>query len=499
MAATKTLLFILSWLFLLPMGDKIVANNYAEIHIFRPKQFQGGAIVFQAQANDNTITRLRNGSRAIYRVYHEGAIDLKLKASVFTSKTVSFGVVKGGKYYIRAGYGDGFGSKLSFTQMPPGEGANEFNNLKLYHGKKIKVVDEDPDRSAVIDEDVFSAELETFEERTGKKPTLGWISPTKQNFKTEVSIFSLQLCLKSDAEKAGIKVKLNGRDFEELSDIPIADKKCGYTYITNLNLQPGENKIAITLYDEFGESNYSRTVKYNEKKELKYRGLALVIGNGDYEHATDLKNPKNDAYDIHIALKKLGFEVLRFENLSTLEMKKVIGNYLLKLEEYKVGVVFYAGHGIQHDGRNYLIPVNAGLDNADEISKKCIDTGSILTRMELMEVETSVVMLDACRNNPFSNISSGSGDATTGLTGTDAPPGTIVAFATAPGRTASDGNGKNGLYTQEILNHIFKPDLKLEDLFKQVRVSVMKKSRNRQIPWETSSLVEDFYFYEQPN
>ena len=498
-STTKTLLTIFFATIFIPYGDKIAESEYAEIHIYRPKQFQGGAIQFRAEANDNLVTRLPNGSRTIYRVYHEGAIDLKLKASVFTSKTVSFGVVKGQKYYIRAGYGDGFGAKLSFKQVPPHEGEKEFNSPRLFHGKKIRQVEEDSDRSVVVDEDIFSESLESFEKRTGKKPTLGWISPARYNFKTEVGIFSLQLCLKSDADKVNLKVKFNGQPFEEIDDIPISAKKCGYTYISNLDLQPGQNSIEVTLSDEFGESSYTRNVRYDEQKELSYRGLALVIGNSDYTHATDLKNPKNDADDMKNALKKLGFEVLKFDNLSAEEMKKVIGNYLLKLEEYKTGVIFYAGHGIQHEGRNYLIPVNVGLDNANEITSKCIDTGGILTKMEVMEVETSIVILDACRNNPFLNVSTLGNDASTGLTGTDAPPGTIVAFATSPGKTASDGAGKNGLYTQEILNHIYKPNLKLEDLFKQVRVSVMKKSRNRQIPWETSSLINDFYFYEQPN
>ena len=232
---------------------------------------------------------------------------------------------------------------------------------------------------------------------------------------------------------------------------------------------------------------------------MSYRGLALVIGNSDYTHATGLDNPKNDAYDMNTALEKLGFEVMKFQNLGAAEMKKVIGNYLLKLEEYKIGVVFYAGHGIQNAGRNYLVPVDVELNQAEDIPATCIDTGGILTKMELMEVETSIIILDACRNNPFKNLQTRQGDSTVGLTGTDAPPGTIVAFATAPGKTASDGFGKNGLYTQEILKHIYKPGLKLEDLFKQVRVSVMKKSNNQQIPWETSSLVKDFYFYQQAN
>ncbi|MEM7550544.1 MAG: caspase family protein [Bacteroidota bacterium] len=499
MVSINILLIIFSALLPIPLSDSEEANDYAEVYIYRPKQFQGGAIVFKVLANDNVVTKLTNGSRSIYRIYHEGALDLKLKASVFTSKTVSFGVVKGQKYYLKAGYGDGFGSKLSFTQLGVQDGEREFSNIRLFHGKKIKVEDEDPDRSVVTNEDVYSKGFESFEQKSGKRPNLGWISPAKANFKTEVSIFSLQLCLKSDAEKVGIRVGFNDEVFEELKDVPISDKKCGYTYITNLYLEPGENKIAITLFDEFGESNFSRTIKYDESKQLEFRGLALVIGNSDYEHAHDLKNPKNDASDMYSALNKLGFEVLKFDNLSDVEMRKVIGNYLLKLEEYKVGVIFYAGHGIQHEGRNFLIPVNVGIDNAGEITEKCIDTGRILSRMEIMEVETSVVMLDACRNNPFSDVSTFSGNTMNGLTGTDAPPGTIVAFATSPGKTASDGAGKNGLYTQEILNHIFKPDLKLEDLFKQVRVSVMRKSRNRQIPWETSSLVNDFYFYEQSN
>ncbi|MEM9859313.1 MAG: caspase family protein [Bacteroidota bacterium] len=227
--------------------------------------------------------------------------------------------------------------------------------------------------------------------------------------------------------------------------------------------------------------------------------MALVIGNSDYSHTTNLANPKNDAADIQKALERLNFEVMKFDNLSSSEMKKAIGNYLLKLEEYKTGVVFYAGHGIQHTGRNYLVPVDIKIKNELEITGKCFDTGSIITRMNLMEVETSVIILDACRSNPFTDLKTRQTDSTNGLTGTDAPPGTIVAFATAPGRTASDGTGRNGLYTQEILKHIYKPELKVEDLFKQVRVSVMNKSRNQQIPWETSSLIKDFYFYHQSN
>ncbi|MEM7109158.1 MAG: caspase family protein [Bacteroidota bacterium] len=474
--------------------------EYAEIHIFRPKQFQGGAVIFQVLANTQKLVHLSNGSRSILRVFKQGAIDFKLKASVFTSKTVSLGVVRGEKYYIKAGYDDGFGSKLSFVPLTATQGKEAFNDRSQFYRPKIKIIEDKENRfRALSEDDIYSVSIEEIENKDGAKPRLGWISPQRNFQRTEVGIFSLQLCLISEAESLNIKVLHNGDVFEELQDIPVADKKCSYTYISNLSLTPGSNKLEIYLTDEFGESKFSRSLTYKPQEKTSKRGLALIIGNSNYEHASDLSNPDNDAADMEKALVKLNFEVMKFSNLGNEEMKKAIGNYLLKLEEYSTGVVFYAGHGIQHGGRNYLIPVDVNLADELEITKKCFDTGSIITRMNLMEVETSVIMLDACRSDPFKGLDTRITDSTTGLTGTDAPPGTIVAFATAPGKTASDGTGRNGLYTQEILKHIYKPELKVEDLFKQVRVSVMNKSRNQQIPWETSSLVKDFYFYEQPN
>ncbi len=488
-------------LFLLASAPNIAeSSEYAEIHIFRPKQFQGGAVVFQVLANTKNLTHLSNGSRSVFRVYNEGAIDLKLKASVFTSKTVSFGVVKGQKYYVKAGYDDGFGSNLSFVPLTGTQGEATFNDLSLYHKKKVKVIEDmDNNYRTLNEDDIYSEEVKEIEKKEGAKPGLGWISPAKNYIKTDVGIFSLQLCLISEAEKLNIKVVHDGDIFEELQDIPVSDKKCAYTYIANLNLTPGTNKVVVSLADEFGESTFTRYVVYKDKEQVAKRGLALVIGNSKYAHATDLSNPKNDAEDMKKALTKLNFEVMQFSDLGSDEMKKAIGNYLLKLEEYNIGVVFYAGHGIQYLGRNYLIPVDVQIDDENQITAKCFDTGSIITRMNLMEVETSVIILDACRSNPFAGLTTRLTDSTVGLTGTDAPPGTIVAFATAPGKTASDGADRNGLYTQEILRHIYKPELKVEDLFKQVRVSVMNKSRNQQIPWETSSLVKDFYFYQQVN
>lgn len=474
-------------------SDSLGEAEYAEIHLFRPKQFQGGAIVFQVQVNDKTVARLSNGSRAVYRIYSEGSVDIQLKASVFTSKNVNFGIVKGQKYYIKAGYGDGFGSNLSFIPLPEEEGIEAFNDGSQYHNSKIKYYDEDKLHPVTKDVDFFSEQIEEFEKPEGEKPSLGWISPARQNLRTDIATYSLQLCLQSEAEVLNLKVLLNNNAFDEIKSIQGLDKKCSYTYIKNLDLQEGKNDLLIELEDKFGKSTFSRTIFYQERKK-EYRGLALVIGNSDYFEATDLPNPENDARDMGIALNKLGFEVMQFENLSQNEMKKAVGNFLLKLEHHKTAVFFYAGHGVQHGGRNYLVPIDVNLTSANEISDKCIDTGGLLTKMELMELETSILILDACRSNPFKGVDSGVADISSGLTGTDAPAGSIVAFATAPGKTASDGIGDNGLYTQEILKNIYKQDLKVEDLFKRVRINVMNQSNNQQIPWETSSLVKDFYF-----
>lgn len=476
-----------------PADPPVINEEYAEIHVFRPKQYQGGAIVFQVQVNDETVARLSNGSRIIYRVYNEGSIDVRLKASVFTSKAVNFGIVKGEKYYIKAGYTDGFGSKLSFLPLAENEGQKAFNDLDNFHSKKIKVFEEDINNSVVRGLDIFSEEIETFEEVLGEKPSLAWLSPKHTNETTSISTYSLQLCMKSSAEQFKMEVWLNNELLDALSNISVIDKKCSFTYIKNLELSEGKNTISVTIIDKNGEEKFSRSVTYKEKKK-EYRGLALVIGNADYLKTEDLMNPINDANEMARAFNKLGFEVLHFENLSQEEMKQALGNFALKLSNYKTGIFYYAGHGLQYNGRNYLVPVDVNISSYDEVVNKCFDTGELLTKMELMELETSILILDACRNNPFKGIISGSGDLSGGLTGTDAPAGSIVAFATAPGKTASDGTGRNGLYTQEILNNIYKENLKVEDLFKRVRVNVMTKSNNRQIPWETSSLIKDFYF-----
>jgi len=220
--------------------------------------------------------------------------------------------------------------------------------------------------------------------------------------------------------------------------------------------------------------------------------LALIIGNFDYEDSP-LINPKNDSRDIANALKKLGFKVTFRQNVTRKQFRKEIRVFGDKLRKGGTGLFYYAGHGIQAKGVNYLVPVKADILREDEISDEAIEAGSVLRKMESARNRLNIVILDACRNNPFArSFRSG----VKGLTRMDAPSGTIIAYATSPGSTASDGGEgeRNSPYTKNLLNHMKTPGLSIEQVFKKVRIGVRRETENLQTPWESSSLTGDFYF-----
>lgn len=221
--------------------------------------------------------------------------------------------------------------------------------------------------------------------------------------------------------------------------------------------------------------------------------LALVIGNSNYINAGTLRNPVNDARAISGILTKLGFDVMKFEDADQNQLKRAISDFGYRLKNYDAGLFYFAGHGVQVDGNNYLIPIDALLKYEENVEYECVAAGRVLAQMEGAENGLNIVILDACRNNPFERSWDRS-LTSRGLAGMNAPTGSLVAYATAPGETASDGFGENGLYTEELLRNMQKPNLKIEDVFKQVRIAVMQKSGNEQVPWESSSLIGDFYF-----
>jgi WD40 repeat protein len=230
-----------------------------------------------------------------------------------------------------------------------------------------------------------------------------------------------------------------------------------------------------------------------DKPSLRKR-LALVIGNGNYS-GSSLANPENDARGIKIVLEQAGFEVIKYENLNQSQMKKAMDEFGEKLKNYDVGLFFYAGHGIQSKGYNYLIPVDASLRTEEQVEYDCVSADRVLALMEASGAKVNIIILDACRNNPFerswTRAVSGKG-----LAFMNAPTGTVIAYATAPGNTASDGGGNNGLYTSAILETIKIPDITILQMFQKVRGIVSQKSNKQQIPWESTSLTGDFYFYQ---
>jgi uncharacterized protein (TIGR02145 family) len=220
--------------------------------------------------------------------------------------------------------------------------------------------------------------------------------------------------------------------------------------------------------------------------------IALVIGNGNYTTSV-LANPENDARAMAEVLTSVGFEVFKYENLTQPEMKRVMDDFGRKLKTREVGLFYYAGHGIQSKGINYLIPVNAELEIEQHIEYDCVQVDRVVAYMAAAGSAVNIIILDACRNNPFERSWSRNVDGK-GLAHMDAPTGTLIAYATAPGSTASDGGGSNGLYTSAILDNIRKPDRTIIQMFQSVRSIVLEKSNGLQRPWESTSLIGDFYF-----
>jgi Caspase domain len=219
--------------------------------------------------------------------------------------------------------------------------------------------------------------------------------------------------------------------------------------------------------------------------------IGLVIGNGAYVNAPPLKNPPNDARDMVATLRALGFEVTSGINVNQREMKRLIREFGQKLKAGGSGLFYYAGHGVQSKGRNYLFPVDADIQSEAEVEDSGVDLALVLNVMDEAQNGLNVVILDACRNNPFARSFR---SASEGLAQVDAPTGTLIAYATAPGRVAADGTGQNGLYTSELLKAMQIPGLSALEVFMRVRGEVMKQTGNNQVPWEASSLVGGFYF-----
>jgi hypothetical protein len=218
--------------------------------------------------------------------------------------------------------------------------------------------------------------------------------------------------------------------------------------------------------------------------------VALVIGNSHYETAP-LRNPVNDANLVATTLRELGFDVIARTDVRLRDMQMAVREFSRKIQNGAVGLFYYAGHGMQSGGRNFLIPIGAQIEAEGDLVLEGLDLNSVLEQMGMAQNRLNIVILDACRNNPFVHSARGGGQ---GLAQVNAPAGTFIAYATAPGQTASDGKGQNGLYTQELMDNLRAPGLPIEEVFKRVRVQVKAKSGGVQVPWDASSLEGSFSF-----
>lgn len=225
------------------------------------------------------------------------------------------------------------------------------------------------------------------------------------------------------------------------------------------------------------------------------RRIALVIGNSAYASTAPLKNPKNDAELMAKTLTSVGFAVTKVIDADQATMKRAMLDFGRKLNAgADVGLFYYSGHGVQVDGRNYLVPVGAAIRAGDEVPIESVDVGDFLKTMEDAKSTVNIVVLDACRDNPFEAAFR---SATRGLTMVTAPRGTYIAYSTAPGSVAEDGEGGNSTYTRALADAIMKPGLPLEGTFKEVRKLVDEATGGRQVTWDSSSIKGDFYF--RPN
>ena len=243
------------------------------------------------------------------------------------------------------------------------------------------------------------------------------------------------------------------------------------------------------------EDTYTRPLNKNlpSNNNAGQKRLALIIGNGLYHNGGALANPENDANDIGERLQTLGFDVMLYNNLDQRSFRIAIDEFGTRLAGYDIGLFYYAGHGIQVKGNNYLIPVDANLSSENDVEYDCVNAGRLLAKMEDAGSTTNIIILDACRDNPFERSWRRSTHGQ-GLAFMTAPAGSLISYATSPGATASDGSGDNGLFTTALLQYIDEPNLSLLEMFQKVRTYVRENSSGAQVPWESTSLEGNFYF-----
>src|SRR5262245_13892268 len=226
--------------------------------------------------------------------------------------------------------------------------------------------------------------------------------------------------------------------------------------------------------------------------------VALVIGNSSYRYAGELTNPKNDATDMAEALRTHGFQVIDGFDLNKTALERKIREFANALQGAEVGVFFYAGHGLQVSGQNYIVPTDAQLTTVAALELEVTRFDAVQRIME-SEDRTNILFFDACRDNPLArNLAQAMGTRSTaigrGLAPVQSGYGTLISYSTQPGNVALDGTGRNSPFTGALLRHLSSSDEEIMGLLRDVRNDVMRETQRRQVPWEHTALTARFYF-----
>jgi hypothetical protein len=346
---------------------------------------------------------------------------------------------------------------------------------------------------ATNNEGATKSELRYFTNPSAVAPVVSWSNPSTENTLVSTESFSIGACIKSPTELKSVKLLVNGSVQTEDNVFQVSNMgDCNYNWQSSIVLKEGDNNIYVIATNVAGSTtSEKRLIKL--QPALAERRLALVFGNSVYKNNTVLKNPVNDANLMEGTLKELGFTVIKRLNSGKAEMETAIREFTEKLPNYNIALFYYAGHGIQVDGKNYLVPVDAKLEKPTDCKFDAIAVNFVVDEFERYPDNTNIVILDACRNNPYATWARGGGEGFKAMSFTS---GTIISFATSEGATAADGKGANGLYTEELVKQMAIPQ-SVYSVFMKTRVEVKKLSNNQQIPTEWNKLNGDFFFRKE--
>jgi len=322
-------------------------------------------------------------------------------------------------------------------------------------------------------------------------PVVSWEVPSNPKAIVNSEIINVEACIKSATSLKIVQVFVNGvqQASEMMFQLP-QQGECNYRFNKDVILKEGDNSVIIIASNFAGSTNSDRRVIRFEPAMIAEKRLALIIGNADYGNSNVLRNPVNDANLIEGTLKNLGFEVIKTTNATKNEMMESLRDFSKKLDKFNVALFYYAGHGIQVDGQNYLIPVDAQLKEKADCKWEAVPVNYIVEEFERVPDNINIVILDACRNNPFRSWVRGGEE---GFRALNPVSGTIVSFATSEGSTAADGSGSNGTFTEELVKQIVVPQA-ISSVFINTRREVMKRTNNAQRPQEWNMLTGEFYF-----